>query len=132
MKNRLTTKRNIIKDAKHIDTKKESFIQKRYFEWVFENSEKYPELKTIFHIPNGLHTSNFGMIIHFKQMGLRKGVWDVFIPISRSGYASCWIEFKREDVRRKLSPEQLEFKNLITQLTNNKILFISELLNLEP
>lgn len=119
------TKKEIIKDAsKELDEEKESNIQKRYFNWIRENEEQFPVLKTIFHIPNGIHTSNFGMIVHFKQLGLRKGVWDVFIPIYVSGHSGLWIEFKRPTVHKRLTEEQNDFKKLIIEHSTTRPKFI--------
>ncbi len=122
---RFKTNREVFKKpTSEIDEKKESFIQKKYFSWIVENQEKYPQLKTIFHIPNGIHTANFGMIVHFKQLGLRKGVWDIFIPLYISGHSGLWIEFKRADGKGKLTSEQVEFKKLILEHTENRPLFV--------
>lgn len=119
------TKKQIIKDAStELDEQKESNIQKRYFNWIRENEEQFPVLKTIFHIPNGIHTSNFGMIVHFKQLGLRKGVWDIFIPIYSSGHTGLWIEFKRPTVHKRLSEEQKDFKRLIIENSTMRPKFI--------
>ena len=122
---RFSTKREVYKKSStELDDSRESTIQKKYFNWVYENQEKYPQLKTIFHIPNGIHTANFGMIIHFKQLGLRSGVWDVYIPLYVSGSCGLWIEFKRKNVRKRLSKEQKEFRELLFAHSEIRPLFV--------
>lgn len=104
--------------------KKESDIQKEYFSWINQNIQDFPILGCIFHIPNGLHTKNFGMIIQMKKMGMLSGVWDVFIPISKNNYCGLWIEFKREGINKRLSEEQKKFRSLIEDNSSRPYKFL--------
>jgi hypothetical protein len=54
--------------------------------WAELQSNKYPELKLLFHIPNGSKL--------FKAMGLKSGVPDLFLPVARQCYHGLFIEMK--------------------------------------
>lgn len=48
----------------------------------------------IIHIPNQAnHDARYGRVL--KQMGLRAGVSDFFLPIPRNNYSGLWLELKR-------------------------------------
>lgn len=55
-----------------------------------------PEIRDIYiHIPNeGARTPRFGR--NLKRMGMRGGVFDLFIPLPRSPFHGLWIELKRK------------------------------------
>ncbi len=62
----------------------------------------------IIHIPNeGKRSPVFGK--RLKDLGLRKGVWDLQILLARQGYIGAWIELKSKQGR--LTPEQIVFGN---------------------
>lgn len=94
----------------------EGNIQKEVFDWIRLNEEEYPVLKVVFHTPNSFFGTGFGIIMWLKQLGMRKGVYDIIIPVAKNGYSSMWIEIKKG--KGKLTPEQLMFKDLITQYSN--------------
>lgn len=95
---------------------KESEEHIKVFDWIRENEEKFPVLKTIFHTPNSFFGTNFGVINWLKKLGMRKGIYDIIIPISTSEFSSYWIEFKAE--KKKLTNEQKELQILINQYSN--------------
>lgn len=64
---------------------------------------KWPELKLLFHIPNGGYRDAVEGR-HFKQQGLRAGVPDLCLPVARGKYHALYIEMKTE--QGKLSTEQ--------------------------
>ena len=64
------------------------------FEWAQWNMTKYPELALMYHIPN---ESNVPVQyrVKLKKMGLKSGVPDICLPVSKSGYHALYIEMKR-------------------------------------
>ena len=82
----------------------ETSIQKAVLQWVRLN----PRLeKFIIHIPNeGKRTLRYGKSL--KDMGMRAGVSDLFIAMSRHGYSGAWVELKSK--QGILSDAQQQFK----------------------
>lgn len=77
-----------------------------------QTQKKYPELRLLFHIPNGGKRSK-SEAARFQAMGVKPGVPDLFLPVARGGYHGLFIEMKRQkggrvsDHQRKWM-EQLE------------------------
>lgn len=69
--------------------------QMALFEWADANLHVYPELAWLHAIHNGLRLS-VGMRSKAKKLGTRKGVADVFLPVSRRGCHGMYIELKRQ------------------------------------
>jgi hypothetical protein len=90
---------------------KESSEHIRVFDWIRENEEEYPVLKTIFHCPSSFFGTNFAVINWLKKLGFRRGIYDLIIPVTKCGYNAYWIEFKAE--KKKLSKDQVAIKDLI-------------------
>lgn len=86
----------------------ESQIQKAVFDWA----KLKPELKWLFHIPNG-GSRNMIEAVQLKRQGVKKGVSDIFLPISRNGFHGLFIELKAG--KNKPSKEQLEFIDYVTE-----------------
>jgi hypothetical protein len=63
---------------------------------LIEWCDTHPDdrLKLIFAIPNGIRTT-MGAAIKAKREGLRRGVPDLFLPISTDCYNGLFIEMKR-------------------------------------
>lgn len=55
---------------------------------------KYPELKWLFHIPNGGFRTK-AAAGKFRAMGVKAGVPDYMLPIKRGEYSGLIIELKR-------------------------------------
>jgi hypothetical protein len=56
---------------------------------------RFPELRLLFHIPNG--GSRKGGVIegaHLKAQGVRAGVPDLCLPVARGGYHGLFVEMK--------------------------------------
>lgn len=68
--------------------------QATLFSWAEMQSYHYPELKMMFHIPNGGKRSK-SEAARFKKEGVKAGVPDVFLPVPRGGYNGLFIELKR-------------------------------------
>lgn len=74
----------------------ESLEQQFLFRWATFASGKYPELDLLYHIPNeGLRTKATGG--RLKAEGLKSGVPDICLPVSRGKYHGLYIELKREN-----------------------------------
>jgi hypothetical protein len=99
----------------------EGQIQIEVMDWVRNNEETYEQLKVIFHTPNSFFGTGYAIIMWLKKLGMRKGVYDIIVPISKKGYSSLWIEIKKG--KGKLTPEQKMFSELITQYSDNPTKF---------
>lgn len=71
--------------------------QKAVFDWAKqpEVRQKYPELKLLFHIPNGGRRDPVEAK-HLREQGVKKGVPDLFLPVARNGFHGLFIEMKTE------------------------------------
>ena len=56
--------------------------------------KRYPELRLLFHIANERKDKKETIIL--KRVGVKSGVPDLFLPVSRSGFHGLWIELKTE------------------------------------
>lgn len=74
--------------------------------WTIFASGKYPELRLLFHIPNG-GLRGKAEAARFKAMGVKSGVPDLFLPVARSGAHGLFIEMKASGGR--VSPNQKEW-----------------------
>lgn len=65
--------------------------------------QAYPELKWLFHIPNGgaRHRAVAGKL---KAMGVKRGVPDLCLPIKRHQYLGLWIELKKKPEEGRQNP----------------------------
>lgn len=78
--------------------------QARLFSWAQMAGGRYPELRLLFHIPNGGGRSK-SEAGRFKMEGVKAGVPDLCMPVPRGGYSGLFIELKRRAGGR-VSPEQ--------------------------
>ena len=62
-------------------------------DWSNWNTGRFPELKLLFHVPNG-GKRNAAEAARFKAMGVKAGVPDLCLPVPRGGYAGLYIEMK--------------------------------------
>ena len=79
--------------------------------WADWNAIMHPELKWLHHIPNG-GSRNKAEAVKFKQMGVRSGRSDLFLPCARGMYHGLYIEMKYGDGR--LQQTQKEFLSDMT------------------
>ena len=64
------------------------------FEWAEYAECTYPELRYMYHIPNGGRRSN--VEAHYLRLeGVKSGVPDICLPVPRGGYGALYIEMKR-------------------------------------
>lgn len=61
--------------------------------WARWNVQQYPELKWLYHVPNG-GSRNRAEAAKFKQMGVKAGVADLCLPYPKGAYCGLWIEMK--------------------------------------
>ena len=95
--------------------------QSALFCWAADSVGKYPNLKWLHAIPNG-GDRNIATATKMIATGLRRGVWDIFLPLPIQTewavqYAGCYIEMKREKYRTAknggLTEEQVEFRDYL-------------------
>ena len=77
------------------------------FEWAAAMTYTYPELRWLYHVPNGgsRGTAEAG---RFKAMGVKSGIPDVALDIPRGGFHGLRVEMKRTK-GGKLSDAQREW-----------------------
>jgi len=82
----------------------EDILQINLMNWFTHN---YPQYKDdIYHIALQRRCSvTEGRLL--KRMGVKKGMSDLFIPLTRNGRHGLWLELKT--LKGKLSKEQMEF-----------------------
>lgn len=81
--------------------------------WAAMAAGRWPELRLLFHIPNGGKRSK-SEAARFRAAGVRSGVPDLFLPCSRGGYHGLWIEMKAMGGRVSREQEQWH-KDLLEQ-----------------
>lgn len=84
----------------------EGIEQEILFKWAKSESIDHPELNLLFHIPNGGKRSETEAKA-FKRQGVKAGVPDIFLPVSREGSHGLFIELKYGTNRP--TKEQLEW-----------------------
>lgn len=80
--------------------------QIQVMEWAAAASCRYPELKWLYHIPNG-GTRDSREAIKLKRMGVKRGVSDIHLPFPHGRYHSLYIEMKYG--RNVATQEQIQF-----------------------
>ena len=74
--------------------------------WANHNIDRYPELRWLFHVPNG-GSRNKAEAVKLKQMGVKEGVSDLCLPFPRGMYCGLFIEMKFR--RNRQQDTQKEF-----------------------
>lgn len=75
--------------------------------WAEMMAGRWPELRLLFHIPNGGKRSK-SEAVRFRAAGVRSGVPDLFLPCSRGGFHGLWIEMKA--IGGRVSREQEQWR----------------------
>lgn len=73
--------------------------------WANWNMNRYPELRWLFHVPNG-GSRNKQEAVKFKQMGVKAGVSDLCLPYPRGMYCGLFIEMKYGDGRQQATQKE--------------------------
>jgi len=68
-------------------------MQVNLFKWAKLAAGALPELRWMFAVPNG-GARNVIVASKLKAEGVKRGVPDVMLPVSRGGYHGLWIELK--------------------------------------
>jgi hypothetical protein len=79
--------------SKFIPPASESNEQITLFQWAVLHERKYPELKLLYHIPNGGKRYKT-TAIRLKAEGVKAGVPDICLPVPRGKYHGLYIELK--------------------------------------
>lgn len=99
-------------------------IQAALFQWAALMVRQYPELDTLYAIPNGAKYAGTPRerAIHAARMraeGLRAGMLDVCLPVRSPYYGALYIEHKSETGR--LEPEQKAWRERLVAVGNRVI-----------
>lgn len=89
---------------------KEAEEQKTLFDWADWNTGKYPELRFLFHVPNG-GSRNVIEAANLKRQGVKAGVPDLCLPVARKKFHGLYIELKRKGGR--VSERQSEWLSFL-------------------
>ena len=82
--------------------------------WAKANEGAHPEVGLIFHIPNGGKRGR-AEAARLKEMGVKPGVSDLFLPVARDGYHGLWIEMKRLDDGRPTKDQLKWIERMIAE-----------------
>jgi hypothetical protein len=74
-------------------TGNEDEAQEMLFERIQYQLGRYPELKLLYHIPNGGKRDK-GTAVKLYRQGVKAGVPDLHLPVARGGYHGLYIELK--------------------------------------
>lgn len=77
------------------------------FQWCMLMEKQYPELRLLYHCPNGSLRDKV-VALKLKRQGVKKGVPDLFLPVARGGFHGLFIELKRKK-GGTVSPEQKQW-----------------------
>lgn len=81
------------KAHKKSHTQHEAAEQEALFRWASYQYGIYPELRLMYHIPNG-GSRNKQEASNLKKQGVKSGVPDICLPVSRGKYHGLYIEMK--------------------------------------
>lgn len=71
----------------------ESEEQMCIFRWAEHMEQEKPELKLLYHVPNG-GKRDIKTAKRLKVEGVKAGVPDIVLPVARGGYHGLYIELK--------------------------------------
>lgn len=90
----------------------EGGIQMTLMEWAMLMENRWPELKLLFHVPNG-GARGKAEAGRLKRQGVKAGVPDLMLPVARGGYHGLFIELKAE--KGSLTAEQKEWLQMLQE-----------------
>lgn len=88
----------------------EDDIQRAVIHWARLSEGSHPELKLLFHCPNG-GCRDKREAARLKSLGVKPGVPDLMLPVPRSAWHGLAIELKSE--KGRLSDPQKEWHSLL-------------------
>lgn len=74
-------------------TANEDIEQETLMQWTVYAMGMYPELKLLYHVPNG-GKRNTAEAAHLKRQGVKAGVPDLCLPVPRGNYHGLYTEMK--------------------------------------
>lgn len=89
----------------------EATEQETLIQWCEWQQASHPELKLIYHIPNG-GSRNTLEAANLKRQGVKAGVPDLCLPVARAGFHGLYIEMKYG--RNKTTENQKEWLEELT------------------
>ena len=93
------------------------------FQWARMQEKVHPELRLMFHIPNG-GKRNLKEAANLKRQGVKAGIPDIFLPVARNEKHGLYIEMKFG--KNKLSQVQKKwYWDLIDQGYEVKVCYSS-------
>ena len=75
--------------------KKEAEEQIAIMTWAKYNMGRYPELRFLYHTPNGGYR-NAAEAANLKRQGVKAGIPDLFLASPRAGFCGLYIELKAD------------------------------------
>ena len=69
--------------------------QTALFEWAELQSGRFPEVRLLYHVPNG-GSRNKTEAARLRAQGVKAGVPDLCLPVARGGKHGLYIELKRQ------------------------------------
>lgn len=114
----------------------EATEQEIVINWCEYNSPRHPELKLIYHVPNG-GSRNQLEAVNLKRQGVKAGVPDLNLPVALNGFHGLYIEMKfgknKTTEKQKWWLEQLQqqgYKTAVCYGADEAINTIKEYLNI--
>lgn len=86
--------------------------QATLIEWCELNRQKYPQLDSIFAVPNGSLRVK-AIAVQLKKEGVKPGVPDLFLSYPSGGFHGLYVEMKRL-VGGRLSDDQKVWRDRLT------------------
>ncbi len=83
----------------------EDDVQAGFFSWIEIQAPRIPELNLFFAVPNG-GFRHLTTAMRLKKTGVKAGIPDTFLPVSRGGKHGLWIEFKSAKGKTSISQNQ--------------------------
>lgn len=93
-------------------TQWEAAEQEAVIRWAEYAKGRYPELKSLYHIPNG-GSRNALEAANLKRQGVRAGVPDLCLPAPKGKYAGLYIEMKAGN--NKPTQKQTEWLSMLAR-----------------
>ena len=90
----------------------EATEQETVIQWCGWQQASHPELKLIYHIPNG-GSRNTLEAENLKRQGVKAGVPDLCLPVARNGFHGLYIEMKYG--RNKTTDSQDEWREALKE-----------------
>ena len=78
-----------------LPTPTEAEEQTALFEWAELQSGRFPEVRLLYHVPNG-GSRNKTEAARLRAQGVKAGVPDLCLPVARGGKHGLYIELKRQ------------------------------------